>query len=112
MERNILYAFAKAIIENDREILYEAFINIVRHRTAAESELKAKENGVNLRTGKPYKPSTIKACQSRLEHYERLQEGCDFVFSLFNESMKKGKIPKRPKSKGKVVQLTKYQERG
>ena len=110
--RNILYAFAKAIMENDRKILYEEYRKIDTCRMNAYAELKIKESGINIRTGKPYKPSTIKACQSTLEHYERLHEECSSVLSLFDESMKKGKIPKRPKSKGKVIQLTKYQERG
>jgi len=107
-KRNILYAFAKAIMENDRKIVYEEYRKIEECCISAYMELKIKEKGIKIRTGEPYKPSTIKACRSRLEHYERLTEDCKLVLRLFDESQK-GKVRKQVKQKGKVIQLTAYQ---
>jgi len=110
-KRNILYAFAKAIMENDHDVLWKEFNNIGDHRLHLDNELEIKKDGINIRTGKPYKPSTIKECQRRLNYCERLQEDIECLMRLFNESSKKRRITKRHKSKGKVVQLTAYQRK-
>lgn len=112
MEKDVISIFRGALIDNDLEILKEAHEIVDTYCYNCYRELTIKESGINIRTGKPYKPATIKACKSALEKYHSLKDDCRVAINFLWGISRMEKKKKWRKSKGKVIQLNNYQGQG